>query len=202
MTRRSLLASVGFAPSAAASAPQDHIRTTNVVAGPRAAYFPNVPLWTHEHKQVRFYDDLIQGKIVVITFMFADCDGICPTVTSNLRKVQDLLAPRVGRDIFMYSITLKPKQDTPDVLSHYAAMHQLKPGWQLLTGRPADVEILRRKLGFVDADPQVDADVSQHIGIVRFGNEALDRWSACPALFSPGEIVKRILRMEDSRKRV
>jgi hypothetical protein len=35
--------------------------------------------------------------------------------------------------------------------------------------------LLRRKLGFVDPDPLGDADLEQHIGVVRFGNEALRR---------------------------
>ena len=36
-------------------------------------YFPNVELTTHNGDRVRFYDDLIQGKVVVINFMYADC---------------------------------------------------------------------------------------------------------------------------------
>jgi len=36
-------------------------------------YFPNVELTTHNGDQVRFYDDLLKGKIVVINFMYASC---------------------------------------------------------------------------------------------------------------------------------
>jgi len=165
-------------------------------SSPRASYFPNVRLRTHEGREVRFYDDLIHGKVVLITFMFANCDGICPTVTTNLRKVQDLLGERVGRDVFMYSITLKPKQDTPAALEHYARMHGIKPGWLFLTGAPSDIEVLRRKLGFVELDPVKDRDLTQHLGVVRFGNEPLDRWGACPAMARPEEIVKRVQLVE------
>ena len=35
--------------------------------------FPNVILTTHEGKEVKFYEDLVKGKIVVINFMFATC---------------------------------------------------------------------------------------------------------------------------------
>src|SRR5882724_7870803 len=79
----------------------------------QARYFPNVELTTHEGKKVRFYDDLIKDKIVVINFMYAQCEGICPGITANLVKVQKILEDRVGRDIFMYSITLKPEEDSP-----------------------------------------------------------------------------------------
>jgi protein SCO1 len=191
--RRSLLTSLSPAMTRRDEIPPP------TLAGPRASYFPNVRLRTHENTEVRFYDDLIHGKIVLITFMFANCDGVCPIVTSNLRKVQDLLGDRVGRDVFMYSITLKPREDTPEALSHYAAMHQIKPGWLLLTGQPSDIELLRRKLGFVELDSEKDRDVTQHISVVRFGNESLDRWGACPAMASPAEIVKRVRLVEGPR---
>jgi protein SCO1/2 len=155
-----------------------------------------VVLRTHEGKAVRFYDDLIKGKIVVINFMYANCTGICPAMTMNLMKVQEALGGRVGRDIFMYSITLKPRQDDAMALRHYVEMHGIKPGWLFLTGSPGDIETLRRKLGFTDPDPVLDRDSSQHIGVVKFGNEAFDRWAACPALTDADQIVKSILWMD------
>jgi len=164
--------------------------------GPRAGYFPNVVLRTHEGKSVRFYDDLIRGKIVVINFMYANCKGICPAMTMNLMKVQEALGSRIGRDIFMYSITLKPQEDDSVALKHYVEMHGIKSGWLFLTGSRGDVEVLRRKLGFTDPDPVLDRDSSQHIGVVKFGNEAFDRWAACPALTEPDQIVKSILWMD------
>ena len=74
--------------------------------------------------------------------------------SANLRKVQDLLGERMGRDIFFYSITLQPKKDTPTILKEYSDNFDIKPGWTFLTGKPADVEKLRRALGYVDWDPR------------------------------------------------
>jgi protein SCO1/2 len=160
--------------------------------GIRDRYFPNVPLRTHENKKVRFYDDLIKNRIVTINFMYADCAGVCPLITSTLVQVQKLLSPRVGRDIFMYSITLKPEQDTPRALKEYARMHGAGPGWVFLTGNPDDIELLRQRLGFTDPDPAVDADKANHIGNVRYGNEALQLWGACPGLATAKSIAKSI----------
>ena len=39
-------------------------------------YFPNHELTTHDGRTVRFYDDLLRGKTVLINFMYTDCDGI------------------------------------------------------------------------------------------------------------------------------
>jgi len=154
--------------------------------------FPNVTLTTHKGKKVKFYDDLLKDKIVLINFMYVRCEGKCPGTTANLVKVQKLLGDRVGKDIFIYSITLKPEEDTPKVLAEYAKAYKVGPGWQFLTGHPKDIELLRQKLGFIDRDPVRDADKSNHIGMLRWGNEPHTLWAGCPALLPPAKIVKEI----------
>ena len=154
--------------------------------------FPNVTLTTHEGKKVKFYDDLLRDKIVLINFMYVKCEGTCPGTTANLVKVQKLLGDRVGKDIFMYSITLKPEEDTPRDLAAYAKAYKVGPGWKFLTGAPKDIELLRQKLGFIDRDPVRDANKSNHIGMLRWGNEPQTLWSACPAMLAPAKIVKEL----------
>lgn len=167
-------------------------RVTSSREAIRSRYFPDVVLRTHRNQRVRFYDDLIKDKVVLINFMYAHCEGICPGITANLINVHKLLGDRVGRDIFMYSITLKPWEDTPAILKGYAAIYNVGPGWSFLTGHPADIELLRRKLGFVNPDPALDADSSQHIGNIRYGNEPLQLWGACPGLAAPSWIVESL----------
>jgi protein SCO1/2 len=185
--RRTSLAMLGMAPLAGrllAGTAKEELKPNSMSSRERTRerYFPNVILRTHQNKKVRFYDDLLKDKIVTINFMYSNCEGVCPGITANLLKVQKLLGDRMGRDIFMYSITLKPEHDTPKVLKQYAKMHAVGPGWLFLTGQPEDTELLRRKLGFTDPDPARDKDKSNHIGNVRYGNEALQLWAACPGL--------------------
>lgn len=194
-TRRHLLAGLGAAAlgmlgtRAASAAPN----TTKSAAAQR---IPNVALRTHTGATVRFYDDLVRGKIVVINMMYADCEGLCPPMTNNLVRVQKLLGNRVGKDIFMYSITLRPEKDTPQDLADYAEMHGVEPGWTFLTGAPQDVERLRYALGFFDPDPAVDKQAARHVGMVRIGNDAFNRWSMAPALAVPEQIVSSILHVD------
>lgn len=158
----------------------------------RQRYFPNLVLTTQEGKKVKFYDDLVKDKIVVFNMFYAKCEGICSPVTRNLARVQNLLGDRVGKDIFFYSFSLKPKEDTVPALKHYAEMHRVKPGWLFLTGSADDMELLRRKLGFVDPDPEVDKDTSNHIGVLKYGNEPLQRWGGCPGMQAPDAIAEAI----------
>ncbi len=205
MTRRAWLATLGVAPlggglGAEADGPKS--RQSNFEDIPpreliRRRHFPNIELVTHKEKKVHFYDDLIKDKKVVLNFMYVKCEGICVPVTANLVKVQKILNNRVGRDIFMYSITLKPEEDTPEALRKYAAGFHVGRGWLFLTGKPSDIELLRRSLGYRYADPVEDADKSNHIGMLRFGNEPFVRWAACPGLAHADWIATSILLEAD-----
>ncbi|HET9395513.1 MAG TPA: SCO family protein, partial [Nitrospiraceae bacterium] len=112
------------------TAPEKPVRSAS--RGPE--FYTNARLRTHEGREVRFYDDLIKGKIVTINFMYTQCEGVCPTSTMNLVKLQKALGDRVGRDIFFYSISLKPEEDDPAKLKQYVADHGVGPGWLFLTG--------------------------------------------------------------------
>ena len=153
---------------------------------------PDVEVQAHDGSTYRFYSDLINERVVLINFMFVGCGDVCPLITANLRQVQDLLGGRVGRDIFMYSITLQPELETPEILGDYAAQHAVGPGWLFLTGEPASIEELRWALGFGNIDPELDIIKDEHTGLLRYGNDKLDRWSGCPALSRPEWIVKSI----------
>lgn len=196
MNRRNLLlAGVGAAAASASALITQRIHHHNAAEANDKAGFPNPLLTTHEGREVRFYDDLLKDKVVGINFMYAQCSGICPGMTANLIRVQHALGERVGRDIFLYSFTLQPELDTPAALKDYASRHHTGAGWAFLTGKPEDLERIRRRLGFFDPDPVVDRDKSKHTGLLRYGNVALDRWGACPALATPEQIARSLLWM-------
>jgi protein SCO1/2 len=199
LKRRSLVAALGAAPLAVPLLA--HAQSTEVSSKfkqipsrerIRQRYFPNLVLTNHEGNKVKFYDDLVKDKIVIFNMFYAKCEGICSPITRNLVRLQNILGSRVGKDIFMYSFTLKPKEDNVDALAHYAHMHKVKPGWSFLTSSAEDMETVRRKLGFVDPDPQVDKDLSNHIGVIKYGNEPLERWGGCPGMQAPEWIAETL----------
>lgn len=138
-----------------------------------ANWFPNIELTNHEGKKVRFFDDLLKDKVVAINFIFTKCRNTCPSETAKMRRVQRLLGDRVGQDVFMYSITLDPRWDTPERLADYVDRYDIGPGWQFLTGDPKDLELIQRKLGmyFDDLDDPQDHNVS-----LILGNQTTGRW--------------------------
>lgn len=142
-------------------------------------HLPNVALVTHAGRRVRFYDDLVKDRKVVLTFFSSRALAESYTVTQNLATLQRLFGTRVGREMFLYTIARNPERDTPDALRNWAAQSGAGPGWTFLSGRPADVERLRRALGFTSDDPDEDADPRFAVGIVRYGSEPEMRWAHC-----------------------
>ncbi len=166
--------------------------------------FPNILLQTQDNKPVRFYDDLVKNKTVIIDFMYTTCDDDCPVKTANLMNVHRLLRRRIGQDMLMLSISLEGKRDTPEALRGYAKRYGgVKRGWLYLTGDYDEIEVLRYSLGVYDLDPIVDADKASHAGILTFGNDRTSQWAALPALMDSRGIARTILRItrDTSRRR-
>jgi protein SCO1/2 len=139
-----------------------------------ANYFPNVPLITQDGKTLRFYDDMLKGKIVLINFIYTECGDSCPLETAKLAQVYKLLGDRMGKDIFFYSITVDPKRDTPAVLKAYAKKFHTGPGWFFLTGKREDIDTVRKKIGMagrLDEDP-----LTGHTTSLTLGNEPQGQW--------------------------
>jgi protein SCO1/2 len=136
-------------------------------------YFPNTELVTHQGQRVRFFDDLIANKVVVISFIYTSCPDACPLETARLAGVQEALGGRVGQDVFFYSISIDPARDTVEALAKYAERFGAGPGWQFLRGEEEDVLELRRKLGVLGAN---ETKLEEHSLSVVIGNQATGRW--------------------------
>ena len=157
--------------------------------------FPDVVLLDQDARPVRFYDDLLRGDhVTAINFIFTQCADICPATTANLARVQALLGERLGREVRMASISIDPARDTPAILKAYAAGFGARRGWQFFTGRPPDIERVRRRMGAVERDAQRDADRTQHTGMVVYGSEARGRWGRVSAMADPARIAENLTR--------
>ena len=172
--------------------------------------FTNAVLRTHENREVRFYDDLIKGKQVIINMMYAKCEGLCPAITLRLATIHKALKERMGRNLFMYSISLTPEEDDPATLKAYADMHgALLPGWTFLTGDPYDIDTIRFRL-FRQNHIKLDSDINTHTAMLRIINDATNCWTCVPPLASTMTVLQHISwadppksleeRLEDNRK--
>jgi len=155
-----------------------------------ADYFPNVPLTTQDGKVVRFYDDLLKGKSVAVNLIYTRCSASCPLETAKMTQVQRILGDRVGKDIFFYSISIDPKNDTPEVMKAYMQKYHIGPGWLFLTGKEEDIKLISGKLGLSSLTDLSNRD--GHMPSLMIGNEPSGRWMRNSAVDNPRFLARTI----------
>lgn len=194
-SERVVTATAASAPSYASSTKQAEVASRQKKLAESAAnYFPNIVLINQDNKPMRFYDDLLKGKTVMINFMLTHCQGACSPMTANLAKVQKYLGERMNRDVLMISISVDPANDTPAALKKYAESFKAQPGWYFLTGKKEDVEQVLRKVGGYTENPQ------QHSLVLIIGDEATGQWLKAPAMAKPTELVDAVTKMLTLKK--
>ena len=161
-------------------------QNASAIEGPSPAhkYFTDVEVVNQNGQHLRFYTDLLRGKVVIINSFFATCQGSCLPMNRNLERLQDALGDHVGKDVHIISISVDPTVDTPANLREYARKLHARPGWYFLTGEKQNVGTALTKLGqFVD-------DKQNHLNIIIIGNDRTGLWKKAFALAPPEELFK------------
>jgi protein SCO1/2 len=174
------------AKPAAPPAPHDHSHMANTTKDSSAAanYFTDVQLINQDGKPVRFYSDVLKGKTVVVNAFFTTCTSVCPPMNRNMEKIQEALGDRVGRDVFLVSITVDPEVDTPPRLKEYAQKFHAGPGWIFLTGKKENLDWALYKLG------QYVEQKDDHKTIFIIGNEPTGLWKKAFGIANVAELVQ------------
>ena len=140
---------------------------------------PDVPLIDQDGKPVRFYTDLVKGRVVAVNFVFTTCSTICPPMGATFGKLEKLVA---GKDVQLISISIDPANDTPERLKAWSQKFGRGPGWTLVTGDRAEVTHLLKTLGVYTAG------ATDHSPIVLLGNDRAHRWTRAYGLAAPAKL--------------
>ena len=151
---------------------------------------PNLPVVDDQGRRLRFYDDVVRGRQVVLHAIYSACALYCPPATRNLLEARRLLQAESPR-LRVVSLTLTPLDDDPSALAAYRRQHGLPADWWLLTGAPTQVETIHRALGFL---PPADSPRSQeyHVTSGLVGDEPEVKWSHVSTLQPPRALARMI----------
>lgn len=154
-------------------------------APPAAAkYFSDVELINQDGQKLHFYSDVLKNKVVIVNAFFSTCTSVCPPMNRNLEKIQDALGDRLGKDVFLVSISVDPEHDTPSRLKEYSQRFHARPGWLFLTGKKENVDWALYKLGeYVETK-------NDHTTIVIIGNEPKGLWKKAFGLAKSDELIR------------
>ena len=166
--------------------PHDHSHMSNTAASssPAEKYFTDVELINQDGKKVRFYSDVLKGKTVIVNAFFTSCTSVCPPMNRNMEKIQEALGDRVGRDVFLVSMTVDPETDTPARMKEYAKKFHAGPGWLFLTGKKENLDWALYKLG------QYVENKDDHQTVLIIGNEPTGLWKKAFGMANVAELVQ------------
>jgi protein SCO1/2 len=157
---------------------------TTATRSPAEKYFSDVELIDQDGNKLRFYTDVLKNKIVAINTFFTTCTNICPPMNRNFEKMQDALGDRLGKDVFLVSISVDPETDTPPRLKEYGRRFHARPGWLFLTGKKENIDWALYKLG------QYVETRDDHTSIFIIGNEPKGLWKKAFGLAKSEELIK------------
>jgi len=87
-----------------------------------------------------FGSQQLAGKIWIADFIFTNCPGPCPIISTRMSELQK---PLEKTDIHLVSFTVDPERDTPEVLHNYAEKSNARAGrWDFLTGSRSSIYAL------------------------------------------------------------
>ena len=85
----------------------------------------------------------LNGKYLVVSFLFTSCSLSCPIVSSQMGKIQQLTSNQP--DVRLVSLTVDPEDDTVPVLAKYGEYFTADTNrWLLLTG---DDDVIHNLIG-------------------------------------------------------
>lgn len=83
-------------------------------------------------------DDL-PGKIIIADFFFTSCPSICPTLTRNMKRLQDAFV-KTDTIVRFVSFTVDPERDSAQRLKAYGDRFRINHDtWWMLTGSKKDI---------------------------------------------------------------
>ncbi len=147
---------------------------------------PDLELSDQEGRKVRFYSDLIKDKVVVLSFFYTSCTYSCTMQGQTFSKLQSLLGDRLGKSVFLISVTTDPAKDSPSLLKAWGNRYDVQSGWTLVTGKPAEMSDLL--MPFTGNPP----GAGMHLPSTFIGNDRTGLWTSAAGVFDPKELLNAI----------
>ena len=134
-------------------------------------YFTDTKLKTQADRTVRFYSDGMKDKVVLINFVFTQCGDACPLITAKLVQAKKELGEAFGREVRFLSISIDPQHDRQQDLAKFARKFDAEhPEWLFLTGEPANVQAVVKRLG------AWTEDIESHSTAIIIGSPRQGKW--------------------------
>jgi protein SCO1 len=88
-------------------------------------------------------NDDFKGKITLVNFFFATCEGVCPVMNKQMQRVYDQY--KNNSNVLFLSHTVNPENDSVPVLAEYATRYKADAAkWKFVTGNKNEIYAMAR----------------------------------------------------------
>lgn len=154
-------------------------------------YFTDTLLVNQDGKSVRFFSDALDGKVVLVSFIFTRCVEACPLICQKMNGVRRALGDRF-REVQFLSLSVDPDFDTPAELAYFAKKQEARyPNWTFLSGKRENVSLVGKRLGEWPDEP------GNHTTAFLAGNVRTGHWTKIRPDMPAAAIADTLRRLAD-----
>ncbi len=156
------------------------------IGGVGKVKIPDLDVRDQDGRKIRFYSDLIKDKVVVLSFFYTSCSNSCTLQGQTFSKLQSLLGDRLGKSVYMISVTTDPARDDSAKLKSWGKRYDVQDGWTLVTGKEAEMNKLL--LPFTG----MGAGAGMHLPATFIGNQKTGVWTSASGVFDPQALLDTV----------
>jgi len=150
-------------------------------------FFTDLEVVDQNGKKLRFYSDVLKGRVVLINFIFTNCPDACPMVTHKLMQVRNLMAESIKDDVWFISVSVDPERDTPEAMKEFATKQGVDESrWLFLTGSKENLTYIVKQLG------QYTQEVEAHSTLMLAGNDRTRHWTRVMPMVPPDGVAQQL----------
>jgi protein SCO1 len=171
-----------------AYAHDNHEASTDIKRTTLNVTLPKVKMVRQDAKKVQLQDELSDGRVVVLSFIYTTCNAICPMTSHIIAKLQGKLGADLAK-VHLVSISIDPEQDTPERLANFAAKYRAGKSWDYYTGTE-DVSIAVQKA--VDA---YRGDKMNHVPTTYIWGGKGEQWVRIDGFASAEDLLREVRKL-------
>ena len=159
-------------------------------------YFTDLEVIDQNGSKLHFYSDVLKDRVVLISFIFTNCEDACPMVAQKLKQTRSLMVDSIRDEVWFVSISVDPERDTPEAMKDFARKQEVDESrWIFLTGDKKNLDTIIRKLG------QFTPDFEAHTTLMLAGSDLTRHWTRVVPMTPPEGIAQQMRALVEEATR-
>lgn len=160
------------------------------------SFFTDLEVIDQNGQKLRFYSDVLKGRVVLISFIFTSCQDACPLIAQKLIQTRKLMVESIRDEIWYISLSVDSENDSPEDLKEFAKKQGADESrWIFLTGDKKNIDTIISRLG------QYADDINAHSTLMLAGNAITRHWIRVVPMTQAGGVAEQMRQLANESPR-